>query len=183
MTTAVPIRRIFTLGPAGTFSDQAARRVERAFVRMGHTDAAVVFARTVPEVFQRTAAEPGSVGVVPIENSSIGTVGPAREGLMEHDVVIESELEVRVRFRLLGNAPLEKVTRLFSHPASYEQCGTFLSERLPNVVVTFTHSNTDSGDRLRALDPKDFAAAIVPVDYGDDVPELVRATTTFKTIR
>ncbi len=185
------ISQIFALGPPGTFSDQAARRVERSLGRRGHA-AGVVFTPTVRDVFRRTAIEAHTVGVVPIENSSIGTVAAAREGLLEHDVVIESELEVRVRFRLLANAPLPQVTRVFTHPASHEQCATFLGVRLPNVAVTFTHSNTDSGDRLRSIESGARVAAIVPVAYGDDVPELIVAddiqddpenTTRFLVVR
>lgn len=175
-TESPPIRRIYTLGPEGTFSDRAARRVQRHLAGIGHVGTTVVCTRTIPEVPQKTMSDAESVGVVPIENSYVGTVMVAQEGLHQHDLVVEWELSLRIRFRLLANADLREVRRVLSHPAAYEQCGFFLSERLPNVAATFTSSNTDSGDRLRQVPADEPTAAIVPIDYGDDVPELIRAS-------
>jgi prephenate dehydratase len=170
-----PVRRLFTLGPEGTFSERAAKRVQRHFVSLGWPEASIEFTRTVPEVVKRTMAESLTAGVVPIENSSIGTLSAAEESLVRSDAVVEYEVSVRVRFRLLANAPLERVARLYAHPAAHEQCGIFLSERLSNAAVTFTDSNTDSGERLRGASAGDPAAAIVPIDYGDDLPHLALA--------
>jgi prephenate dehydratase len=171
-----PIQRIYTLGPEGTFSDQAARRVQRHLATLGHAGTTIVCTRTIPEVPQHAMVDAASVGVVPIENSYVGTVMVTLEGLHQHDLVVEWELSLRIRFRLLANAPIPEVRRIFAHPAAYEQCGFFLAERLPNVAATFTNSNTDSGDRLRQAAADEPSAAIVPIDYGDDLPELVRAT-------
>ena len=56
------IPNVFTLGPAGTFSDQAAKQVCSNFEAIHYT-------RNFNEAIVRVAETPNSVAVVPIENS------------------------------------------------------------------------------------------------------------------
>src|SRR4051812_29122997 len=97
--SASQVRSIFALGPEGTFSDQAARRAERYYRRVTGADARVVLAGTVAEVAKRTATEPDCVGVIPIENSHIGAIAASEQSLVRHELMVEWELHVKVRFR------------------------------------------------------------------------------------
>ena len=73
-------QRLYTLGPAGTYSDAAARRL-LAHMKL---DLPVVYTRTIPEVLERAEADADGWGVVPIENSDVGTVVQAQDALVRH---------------------------------------------------------------------------------------------------
>ena len=166
--------QLFTLGPEGTFSDKAARMLRE---HLGLPQPAIIYTRRIPETLHRAAEAPGSLAVIPIENSDIGTILPAQDALVRQPGTIEWEINVPVRFSLLGSGPLHQVEALFSHPASHEQCSNFLSEQMPNAQVSFTNSNTESGLRFEQAIKRENAgtataaiaatAAIVPWDYAD----------------
>ncbi len=174
MTTAP--RRLYTLGPAGTFSDRAAQRLRAHLAAQGAAAPEVCYTRTIPEVLDRTEADGEARGVFPIENSDTGTVLFAQDSLLEHALTLEWEVSVRVRFNLLANAPLGQVRTVYSQPVAYDQCGFFLAEHMPQATVSFTNSNTASGEAF--LEAQDGApcAAIVPDDYGAADAGAVAAT-------
>lgn len=188
--------RIHTLGPAGTFSDQASQRLRAHLLsgRPGEPGPEIQYTRTIPEVLTRTEADADALGVFPIESSDTGTVVFAQDALVQHRVTIEWEINVRVRFALLANGPLEAVRTVYSQPVAHDQCAFYLLEHLPHAQVTFTNSNTESGNRLLAADPTADgpAAAIVPADFGaahpglrvaEDVQNYEQNTTRFLVVR
>jgi len=160
--------RIFTLGPAGTFSDQAAQRLR---AHLGAGAGPVEYTRTIPEVLARTVGDPAALGVIPIENSDNGTVGQAQDSLVKHAVTIVWEITVAVRFSLVARGPLERVATCFAHPQAADQCSEYLAARLPGAPVLFTNSNMESGVKFLAEEPP--VAAIVPVEFGAAHPELL----------
>lgn len=169
--------RLYTLGPAGTYSDKAAQRLLRhRFADEGPGRAPeVVYTRTIPEVLDRTEADENALGVIPIENSDTGTVVPAQDGLARHKVAISLEINLPIRFHLLANAPLEQVITVFAQPVAYDQCSIFVTERLPMAESEFTHSNTESGLKFLAHQGEGPMAAIVPPEFASENPTLCAA--------
>ena len=173
--------RLYTLGPAGTFSDRAAQRVAAHLAAGGTGGSAgtgsgaaptIEYTRTIPEVLARTEADAEALGVFPIENSDTGTVLFAQDALVRHKVTLEWELNLRVRFALLANAPPAQATRLLSQPVAYEQCSFYLAEHLPGAQVAFTTSNIESGRQFLAERDGPPCAAIVPVEFAAEHPAL-----------
>ncbi len=181
--------RIFTLGPEGTFSDQAAQRLR---AKQGGEALPIEYTRTIPEVLARTEAEGRALGVVPIENSVAGTVAQAQDYIVQHRLSIIWEINVHVRFSLLARAPLDTVQVYYSHPQAFDQCSEYLAASLPQGRVEFSNSNTESGQRLLEQPDGAQAAAIVPLDFGEEHPALLVAkdiqnyqnnTTRFVVVR
>ncbi len=181
--------RLYTLGPEGTFSDQAARMVGDAW---GGAPLPILYTRTLPEVLAKTEADPRGLGVVPIENSDAGTVIPVQEGLVKHRLTIVAELGLRVRFSLLASRPPAEVKTLLSQPVAYDQCTEFVTRHLPEAKVTFTNSNIESLERFLAALASEPVAAVVPYDAGEQFPgQLLHAdiqnfannTTRFVVVR
>jgi prephenate dehydratase len=191
--------RLYTLGPAGTFSDQAAQRLRAHLAAQAATASGaggapppVEYTRTIPEVLDRTEADPDALGVFPIESSDVGTVLFAQDSLVKHKVTLEWELNVRVRFALLANAPLAQVRRVLSQPVAYEQCTDYLAAHLPAATVAFTTSNIESGRQFLAEAAGEPLAAVVPLDFGaahaehraaEDIQTLAYNTTRFLVAR
>jgi len=166
-------RTIYTLGPEGTFSDRAAQRFAAHLDRAGFLHR-TVYTTTIPEALNRALADSIGFAVVPIENSDSGLITVTQDLLGRHPLLIEWEIKMRVRFGLIARGPIDQVSDLFVHPVAHAQCSIYLSERLPNVNAVFTSSNTDSGEQLfRALEGAR-VAAIVPIDYAERFPDLVR---------
>lgn len=120
--------RLGYLGPAGTFSEEAAQSAPEA------REAELVALRTVRDTV--IAVGDGSVdrAVVPIENSLEGPVGATLDTLAEdHDVTIVGELVLAVSPCLIAREPLafSEIERVVSHPQPLAQCARFLRDRLP----------------------------------------------------
>lgn len=181
---------IYSLGPEGTFSDQAARRLRQA---LAPAEVPIRYTHTIPEVLSSAEAGAEAWGVLPIENSVAGIVGQAQDGLVTHQVTIFREVNVRVRYSLLAAAPLERVETYLAHPQAFDQCSEYLAAHLPAAEVSFTRSNMASGLAfLEAAEAGRAAAAIVPVDFGrehrrwrvaEDIQTFQNNTTRFLAVR
>ena len=138
--------RVAYLGPAGTFSEQAA---------LDHFGSAIehVPAASIDEVFQRTAAGGADFGVVPVENSSEGVVTRSLDLFLTTPLVVVAEASLLVRHHLLRRLPsLDGVAVVVAHPQALAQCQAWLGAHLPGAERRAVSSNAE-GARLAATDP------------------------------
>jgi len=98
----------------------------------------------VTAVEDRTAER----ALVPIENSVEGSVNATLDALVfeTDEVRIVGEVVHPVRHCLIarGRIPLEKVTRVVSHPQASGQCARFLRERMSAAEVVSAASTADA---------------------------------------
>jgi chorismate mutase / prephenate dehydratase len=145
-----PLKVAF-LGPEGTFSQAAVLK------HFGHS----VSTLTVPsieEAFHDVEAGIADFGVVPVENSTEGSVSNTLDMLMTTPLFISGEIELRIRQHLLGRmASLGQVRKVYSHQQSLAQCRAWLEQRLPGVEQVAVASNAEAA-RLAATE--EGAAAI-----------------------
>ena len=131
------------LGPAGTFSEMAVRKVFGSGVRAQPC-------ASIDEVFRQ--AETGAVdyGVVPVENSSEGAIGRTHDLLLSTPLRICAETVLRVRQNLMSKSDsLKKIVRVYSHAQSLAQCNQWLSRKLPDAERVPVASNSEAA-RLAA---------------------------------
>jgi chorismate mutase/prephenate dehydratase len=137
--------RVAYLGPAGTFSHAAVARQFGTFV-----DA--VPCATIDEIFRAGEAGRTDYAVVPVENSTEGTVGRTLDLMVTTDLSICGEIKLRVQQNLLSNAPgLDRVVKVYSHAQSLAQCAQWLARHLPGVERVPVSSNAEAA-RLAALE-------------------------------
>ena len=117
-------------GVPGAFS-------ESAVVGFFGEDCERVHFRTFEEVFAAVAQGQVKYGVVPVENSSSGSVNDVYDLLGKYACHIVGEQLVRVEHCLLGvpGATLSDVKTVFSHEQGFAQCPRFLAEH-PDWVKT-----------------------------------------------
>ena len=158
--------QIITLGPKGTFSDEAAQKICGEGVIVTYTS-------TFAEALFRVTEEPDSVAVVPIENSVAGTVAQVQDSLVNNKLVILGEINLLIDYSLLANVAPENVKLCYAHPQALEQSSKFLSKNLTASQNQLTRSNVDSGIQfLEAIkSDKKALAAIVPASFADSYPE------------
>ena len=160
------------LGPAGTYSDEAAR----AFAaRLGADEPALFECSSLDEVFDCVDRGKCAFGVAPTENSLEGPVTATLDNFAfksSASILGEEVLDIHHCLLLAPGASLDEVERVASHPQGLAQCRRFLSERLPGRASVTTSSTAESA-RLSAADPHvaGIANAFAAQLYGAHVAE------------
>lgn len=145
-----PLKVAF-LGPEGTFTQAAVQK------HFGHSVRALSLA-SIPEVFNEVETGVADFGIVPIENSTEGTVSNTLDMFMSSPLMICGEVELRIRQHLLSMAgDLKQIRKVYSHQQSLAQCRAWLKETLPGVECVGVSSNAEGARRAR---DEDGAAAI-----------------------
>jgi len=124
--TTMKNRTVTFLGPRGTYSHLVATK-RFAGYRMLPQDG-------ILDVCAYVASHPTSCGIVPIENSSGGTINETVDVLLDESqpVFIQEELSLHVQLALLGHKGLP-IKSLYSHFVPLEHCAPWIAKHLPNV--------------------------------------------------
>lgn len=139
--------RVAYLGPAGTFSEEAA---------LGFFGSSIV---RVPcanfdEVLHATVAGSADFGVVPVENSTEGVVTRSLDLFLTTPLSIVGETSLLVRHNLLRREhSLEGIEAVCAHPQALAQSHAWLSNHLPAAERRPVSSNAE-GARLAQHDSK-----------------------------
>jgi chorismate mutase/prephenate dehydratase len=140
-----PLKVAF-LGPEGTFTQTA------VLTHFGHSVRALPLA-SIDEVFHEVEAANADFGVVPIENSTEGTVNHTLDRFLSSPLKICGEVELRIRQFLMGRmTSLERIARVCSHQQSLAQCRSWLQDHLPDVERIDVASNAEAARRARDED-------------------------------
>lgn len=136
--------RIAYLGPAGTFSEEAALQCA------GPDDELIPFA-SFPALVSAVESAVADSAVLPIENSLEGSVSTTLDLLIhETKLQISREIVVPVHQCLIGipGTDITKVTRIHSHPQALGQCRRFTSRVLPGAHETAALSTAGSVEEV-----------------------------------
>ncbi|GMU72282.1 MAG: prephenate dehydratase [Burkholderiales bacterium] len=164
MSACLALERPLTiayLGPPGTFTHAA---VARHFGSSVET----LPQASIDDVFRAAESGRSDYAVVPVENSTEGTVGRTLDLMAATELSVIGEVKLRVRQNLLSKAPsIHAVTRVYSHAQSFAQCVQWLAHNLPSVPRIVVASNAEAA-RLAADEPGAAAIAgdIAAVTYG-----------------
>ncbi|MDH5559997.1 MAG: hypothetical protein OEY59_03990 [Deltaproteobacteria bacterium] len=156
--------KIYTLGPRGTFSDQAAELVGGTRIKE------IRYTTTLPQIALEVEKDEKALGVIPVENSSSGVVEPAQDSLVESNVVIIYELMVEVSYSLVSHVPLDEITAYYCHSVAFNQTMMFAAKTIPGAEVIFSKSNIDSGKQF-LINSDNRVAAIIPEQVARDNEE------------
>lgn len=129
------VMRIAYLGPQGTYSEEA------TYKHFGHSVEGVPCAG-IGDLF--AAAEAGQVrfAVVPVENSTEGTVSHTLDKLMDTTLRICGEVFLRIQHSLLTRATdISHIKAIHAHPQSLAQCRHWLDENMPHAERISESSN------------------------------------------
>lgn len=144
--------RIAYFGPAGTFTESAAKK---------HFGSAPTFSAflTIDDVFRAVEAGQADYGVVPVENSTEGSVGRTLDQMLTSPLMICGEVNLRIHQNLMTRAAaLSDVKKLYSHAQSLAQCHEWLNRNLSQLPRVPVASNAEAA-RMAAADPEACAIA------------------------
>jgi chorismate mutase/prephenate dehydratase len=135
--------KIAFLGPEGTFTQAAVLK------HFGHSVRALPLP-AIDDVFVEVQAGTADFGVVPIENSTEGTVNNTLDRFLHTTLHICGEVELRIHHFLIGRMQdLGTVQRICAHAQALGQCRGWLDEHLPEVERVAVSSNAEGARRAR----------------------------------
>ena len=140
------------LGPAGSFSEQA------ALEQFGHAIEKLPCA-TFDEVFRAVEAGQANVGMVPVENSTEGSVNRTLDLLLNTPLKLLGERSLGIQHCIMTQSgSLDGVTRVMAHPQALAQCQGWLTQHHPHLSRDAASSNAEAA-RIAAQDPSVAAIA------------------------
>ena len=148
------VQRIAYLGPAGTFSEEAALRYAGGAARL------VPFP-SFPALIEAVETGLTDETIIPIENSLEGSVTATLDLLIhETELRIRGELILPVRHFLIAKPGTEitDVRLLISHPQPLGQCRRFLDRCLSKVEVMASLSTAAAVTEMMAAEGRQAAA-------------------------
>jgi chorismate mutase / prephenate dehydratase len=132
------------LGPVGTFSHIVARKRFR-------TDDRLVACPSIGAIFEFLLNNPAALAVVPVENSSGGTIYDTVDLLVENagSLFVTEEIALDVRIALIGREGVP-VKRIFSHFVQLQHHRDWLRVHHPKAQVEAVVSTAVAAERAAA---------------------------------
>ena len=152
-------RRIGCQGTSGANSEAAARQI------FGDRD--FIFYRSFEDVFKAVQSGELDYGVLPVHNSTAGSVNSTYDLMAKYSVYTVTEAVVEINHCLACREDISaaEVSMVYSHPQALAQCSEFISE---NHLHTGEFENTATAAAMVAeSDPAQKIAAICSVDCAE----------------
>lgn len=98
-------------------------------------------------------------GILPIENSTAGSVKKVYDLMINHNFSIVRTFRLKIDHNLLANpgAKLEEITEIYSHEQAINQCTEFL-KRFPNAKITPVENTAVAASMVAQSGRTDIAA-------------------------
>ncbi|HOP49563.1 MAG TPA: bifunctional 3-deoxy-7-phosphoheptulonate synthase/chorismate mutase [Ignavibacteriales bacterium] len=149
------IIRIAIQGVEGSYSHKASKKF---FI---HNDARLSFLSKSTFKDVVTAVEEGQVdyGVLPIENTTSGSINEVYDVLSHAQISIVGEVKVKVEHCLIAieDIPLNKIEKIYSHPQAIMQCSNFL-QSFPDVKIEYYEDTALAVHKIKNENNKNYAA-------------------------
>ncbi len=159
--------RVAFQGVAGAYSEEAVRQF---FGRDADPHPCYAF----KDLFIAVEQGDADYAMLPIENSTAGSVVHSYELLMEHDLRVRAEIIFRVRHMLVAPAgvKLQELRQVKSHPQALAQCERHLARRdLTPVPVFDTAGGARDLAQTQEAETGAIASALAAELYGLDILE------------
>nr|PMH79601.1 chorismate mutase [Vibrio sp. 10N.286.48.B7] len=150
-----PLARVAFLGSKGSYSHLASRE----YFSRKNTELIELNCDQFKEVTKTVESGHADYGVLPIENTSSGSINEVFDLLQHTTLHIVGELTQPIDHCLVATKEiqLENIKTLYSHPQPHQQCSEFLS-RLSGVALESCASTADAMQKVQELNRDDVAA-------------------------
>ena len=148
------------LGPEASFSHQA------ALARFGQGVVAEP-QQSIADIFTAVDRKRVTYGVVPVENSTYGTISDTFDTFFQTSATICGEISLRIHHNLLGLKGPGDLKEICSHPQAPGQCRQWLRQHHPDCRLTEVSSTAEAA--LRAAQNPEcgaVASALAADRYG-----------------
>lgn len=145
--------KVLFFGEKGSYTEQA-------MMEYFKQEVTGIPAGTFGEIMQAVKEGRAQYGVLPLENSSTGTLSDIFDLLAEYDNVIVGEHVIKIEHHLWGlpGSKLDNIRRVYSHRQGLLQCSGFLSKHPVMEQVEF---GSTAGCARRILEEQDPTQAAI----------------------
>jgi prephenate dehydratase len=153
----MPTPRVAIQGERGAFSEVAARALVSAEI-------SPLPCESFEQVFDSVESGRGKFGVIPIENSLIGSIHRNYDLLLERSLQIVGESELRIVHCLLAprGTGLKRIRKVYSHPVALDQCRRFFADH-PQIEPVSYYDTAGAAKMLAEQKPAESAAIAGPL--------------------
>ncbi|MGC6389768.1 bifunctional chorismate mutase/prephenate dehydratase [Ewingella sp. S1.OA.A_B6] len=139
--------RIAFLGPKGSYSHLAARQYAarhfEQFIECG--------CQKFQDIFTQVETGQADYAVLPIENTSSGSINDVYDLLQHTSLSIVGELTTPIDHCVLvaADTDLSKIETVYSHPQPFQQCSQFIN-RFPHWKIEYCESTAAAMEKVAA---------------------------------
>lgn len=143
------------LGKRGSYSNLAARayanRYQKQFIELS--------CASFDQVFDKVRSGEADLGVLPLENTTSGSINEVYDLLQHTDLSLVGELAYPIKHCVLVNDQddLSKIDTLYSHPQVIQQCSQFIRS-LDRVHIEYCESSSHAMELVSSLNKPNIAA-------------------------
>lgn len=169
MSAAIALEKplqIAYLGPEATYTHAAA--IKKFGASVDYQPIA-----TIGDIF--TAVEKGEAdyGIIPIENSTEGSVREALDGFVESELKAVAQIYLEINHAIISATPMEKIEKVYSKDQALAQCRAWLQRHLPHAQLIDTASTAKAVEIART-EPGAAAIAAELAAQAQGVPVLAK---------
>ncbi len=137
----VPTVRIAFVGNSGSDSSLASQKY---FTRYGN-ELVELGCTNYSDVVQQVESGQADYGVLPIENTSSGSINEVFDLLQHTSLFIVGEQNLKIEHSILAapGTELSQIDTLYGHPQVFEQCSHYLNKQ-ENITLTFCDSTANA---------------------------------------
>ncbi len=139
-------------GVEGAYSERATSRLFK--------HPSVLYFKTFESVFSAIESGLCQYGVLPLENSTAGSVNRVYDLMMNHNFKIVKSVRFKVEHSLLvpNGVKKEDIKEIFSHEQAISQCASFLEQFGPEVKITRMENTAAAAEAVSNSERRDVAA-------------------------
>lgn len=160
---------LILLGPPGSFSDLASRKLEKKFEKR--------YVSSFKKIFKKLHAAKKIFAFIPVKNKIVGDVEPCATEMKKNRYAVVMRLTFDVRLviakkrsplKVAGKAraksnlgiPAGLIKKIYVPAVAYEQCKKYLAQKYPGVKVQ-TNADATSASYKKIVQLKGFSAAAI----------------------
>ena len=128
--------KVACLGPEMSYSHSA-------LLKFFGTSTLVSFSSNINDVFKQVDNDSVDYGIVPLENSSQGSVKQTIDNLVSTNLNINGEINIAIKHCLLSlTKNIKAIKKVYAHEQSFQQCDLWISKKMPNIKRISVDSNS-----------------------------------------
>ena len=137
--------KVACLGPEMSYSHDA-------LIKFFGSSSEASYAHNISDVFRQVDNDVADYGIVPIENSTQGSVKETVENLVTTNLLINGEINLKVSHCLMSLSKNKKsIMKVYAHEQSFQQCEKWLMKYLPNAKLISVTSNSAAVKKVRNI--------------------------------
>ena len=139
-------------GTEGAYSQLACERMFK--------NPKILYFKSFDSVFSAIESGFCRYGILPIENSSAGSVNKVYDLMQQHNFRIVRSVRLKVDHNLLAKPGVKKedIREIFSHEQALSQCARYLEKLGPNVKITRCENTAMAAEAVAKSERTDVAA-------------------------